>query len=514
MHVTAKAKASLPILQRARPRWWWASLQLTAIAAHRPLILLIGPTRAVASAASVLFTCGLVAVAANAVYLLLLGMRAPGWKALAWTTVGALLFWHSSGLGTDLSVPSWLLQAVLFAVVLLATGRYSHLRYMRIGLLAGSLTLFATIATNALVSAVTTPPPVVGVQQPVGELELRSFPDIYLIVLDGYARSDVIERIFEHDNSPFQSALADYGFEVYSEAKANYPITHFSIPSMLNMSYMHHGDETISNSDLGNLADSISGENAVVRTLKANGYQYVHGETTTQYNHCGDLVDVCLEGPFLDLTMYRLLQNTPIGGLFYSETGDPATWLNQTRIDQMSDWNSVEADLPQGPIFTFLHLILPHPPLFLDKDCKIRLDPDLRGSEMIRDDIPADLQPKRLAAWVEQVECANETVIDFVEQLDDDALVIVTSDHGSDAGYRLFGDVAQYTAEDLAERMPTFTAARLPDPCRNTVPENVALVNLFRYVLACLSDEAPDPLPDRTFVASFGGYVIEVKYPR
>jgi len=514
MQTLAEATPSTSIHQRPSPPWWWALLQLTAVAAHRPLILLIGPTRAVASAASVVLTCGLVALAANAVYLVLLRTRVPRWKALAWISVGTLLFWHSSGLETDLPVPSWLVQAVLLMVVLLAAGKFSHHRYLRVGLLAGSLALFGTIATNALISAVTTPPPVVGVQQSVGEFEFKTFPDIYLVVLDGYARADVINRIFNYDNSPFENALSNHGFDVYSEATANYPVTHFSIPSLLNMSYMHPGQETISNSDLAKLADSISGENAVVRTVKANGYRYVHGETTTQYNHCGDLVDVCLEGPFLDLTMYRLLQNTPIGGIFYSETGDPATWLNRTRIDQMSDWDSVEADLPQGPIFTFLHLILPHPPLFLDKDCKIRLDPDLRGSEMIRDDIPADRQPKRLAAWVEQVECANETVIDFVEQLDDDALVIVTSDHGSDAGYRLFGDVAQYTAEDLAERMPTFTAARLPDQCRNTVPENVALVNLFRYVLACLSDEAPDPLPDRTFVASFGGYVIEVKYPR
>jgi hypothetical protein len=364
-----------------------------------------------------------------------------------------------------------------------------------------------------LVAAVTTPPPVVGAQQSVRDFTFQTQPDIYLVVLDGYARSDVIEQIFGYDNAPFETALSESGFEVYSEATANYPITHFSIPSLLNMSYMHGDQGPISNADLSKLAENIAGNNAVVRTVKANGYQYLHGETISQYNRCGDQVDFCLNGPFLDMTMYRLLQNTPIGALFYSATADPATWLNIQRIDQMRDWKSVERVLGRGPKFTFLHLILPHPPLFLDRDCQMRFDPDLRGSEMIRDDIPADRQDKRHAAWVEQIECANRATLDFIEQLEDDDVLIVTADHGSDATYRLFGDVGQYTADDLAERMPIFTAARVPQTCRGEIPEDVALVNLFRYVFACLADEAPDPLPDRTFVASFEGYIIEVKSP-
>lgn len=501
------------VLDTPTPRWLWVSLQLTALAAHRPLILLTGPTRAVASAASVLVICGLVALAANATYVVLLRIGVLGWKALAWTSVGTLLFWHSSGLGTDLPVPPWTLQAVLFVIVLLAAGRFADQRYTKVGLLVGSLTLFGTIAVNATIAAVRTPPPVVGVQEAVGEFHFETHPDIYLVVLDGYARSDVITRIFDFDNSAFETSLKDEGFEVYAHAKANYPITHFSIPSLLNMSYMHDGQVPISNSDLSELAKEISGDNALVQTVKANGYEYVHGETITQYNQCGDNVDICLSGPIVDTTMYRLLQNTPIGGFFYSETGDPATWLNLRRIDQMRNWVSVQGEHANGPTFTFLHLILPHPPLFLDDDCNARLDPDLRGSEMIRDDIPADRNAKRHRAWVEQVECANRTVLEFIDQIDKEAVVVITSDHGSDASYRLFGDVSQYTADALAERMPTFTAARLPRRCRSEVPDDVALVNLFRYVFGCLSDEAPDPLPDRTFIASFGGYVIEVKNP-
>jgi hypothetical protein len=513
MQVMAEAQTSDSLLISATPPRWWAVIQITALAIHRPLTLLIGPSRAVANPVSALILSCLVALAAISTYFVAVRMRVSGWKALTWVSFGTLLFWHASGFGQSLPLPSWMWQVGLAVLVFAAAGRLAEHRWMKIGLLAGSLTLGGTIAINAAVVAVTTPPPVVGAQQTPAGFEFQTHPDIYLVILDGYARSDVIERIFDYDNALFEASLAEFGVDVYSRAKANYPITHFSIPSLLNMSYMHRGQGPISNADLSQLARSISGDNETVRTVKANGYRYLHGETISQYNHCGDEVDLCLHGPFLDVTMYRLLQNTPVGGLFYADTDDPATWLNIQRIAQMRHWKSLESDFGDGPKFTFLHLILPHPPLFLDRDCNLRIDPDLRGSEMIRDDIPADRHGKRLAAWLEQVECANRATLDFIAQLDDDDVVIVTSDHGSDATYRLFGDVSQYTEDDLGERIPTFTAARLPGHCRNIVPEDVALVNLFRYVFACLADETPDPLPDHTYVASFGGYIFEVKSP-
>lgn len=513
MQDTVEVQTSQPLLRSAAPPWWWAALQITALSIHRPLTLLIGPTRAVSSSASVLMTCCLVAAVGVAVYFALVRLTGSGWKALAWVSVGILVFWHGSGLGAGLPVPSWVFQILLLVLVLAAAAQFAEHRLMKLGLFASSLTLGGTIAIYGVIAVVTTPAPVVGVQEVTDEFEFQTHPDIYLVILDGYARSDVIERIFDYDNSPFEAALTERGFDVSSEAKANYPITHFSIPSMLNMSYMHPDQGPISNADLSKLARSMSGDNETVRTVKANGYRYVHGETIAQYNQCGDEVDVCLNGPILDVTMYRLLQNTPVGGLFYANTGDPATWLNVRRIDQMRHWRTFAQDLGDVPSFTLLHLILPHPPLFLDRDCNVRIDPDLGGPEMIRDGMSEAQIEQRHMAWIEQVECANRATVDFIGQLDDDDVVIITADHGSDATYRLFGDVAQYTADELSERMPTFTAARLPEQCTGSIPDDVALVNLFRYVFACLADETPDPLPDRTFVASFGGYIFEVKTP-
>lgn len=475
-----------------------------------PFALLTTDTRAVASTQSIVVVGTLVTVFGMAILLALLHIGTSGWKALTWVSVGVLTFWHGIGGGIDTPVPNWLIQIGMVLLIAAAAGRLSHHRYMRSGLMVASLTLAAVLGTLTVASS-NAPNPIVGAQQPQGAIDLQRHPDIYLVVLDGYGRTDVIDRLFGYDNTGFETQLEERGFKVLSGAKTNYTVTHFSIPAMLNMSYMHPHVGPIGNGDLLALAEDIGGDNELVRILKENGYRYVHGETITPFNRCGEQVDVCLRGPLLDMTASRLLQETAVGGLISGITVDPATSLNRMRIEQMTAWSALEPTLGSGPKFTFLHLILPHPPLFLDHKCSARFDSDLRGTILNDGEIEEAHLEMRRQAWLGQVECANQTMLTFLDEIDIDDLVVVTSDHGPDSAYRLFGDIADYSTEEIGERVPTFSAVRLPNCDDDTVPEDAALVNLFRYVLSCLADEPPDPLPDKTYLASFGGYVLEVK---
>ena len=62
--------------------------------------------------------------------------------------------------------------------------------------------------------------------------------DIYYIVLDGYARGDILKEIYAYDNQPFLTQLEELGFYVADSSYANYNQTRLSIPSALNMAYM------------------------------------------------------------------------------------------------------------------------------------------------------------------------------------------------------------------------------------------------------------------------------------
>ena len=64
-------------------------------------------------------------------------------------------------------------------------------------------------------------------------------PDIYYIILDGYGRADVLQEIYNHDNTSFTSALTERGFYVGDESQSNYLRTSLSITSALNMEYIN-----------------------------------------------------------------------------------------------------------------------------------------------------------------------------------------------------------------------------------------------------------------------------------
>jgi len=71
--------------------------------------------------------------------------------------------------------------------------------------------------------------------------ELSSLPDIYFIILDGYAHPDTIKEWYDYDNSEFSNSLEDKGFFVASESETRTMSTPQSIAQTLNMEYLTPG---------------------------------------------------------------------------------------------------------------------------------------------------------------------------------------------------------------------------------------------------------------------------------
>ena len=75
-------------------------------------------------------------------------------------------------------------------------------------------------------------------------------PDIYFIVLDGYARADVLSSLYNFDNSGFINFLTDKGFYVAKNSRSNYHRTQLSLASAINSEYLDY---------LRNAPNSING---------------------------------------------------------------------------------------------------------------------------------------------------------------------------------------------------------------------------------------------------------------
>jgi hypothetical protein len=52
--------------------------------------------------------------------------------------------------------------------------------------------------------------------------EYGLFPDIYYVILDGYARADILDELYGYDNSRFLDYLERHGFFVAETSHSNY----------------------------------------------------------------------------------------------------------------------------------------------------------------------------------------------------------------------------------------------------------------------------------------------------
>jgi hypothetical protein len=115
------------------------------------------------------------------------------------------------------------------------------------------------------------------------ELSRAELPDIYYIILDGYARADVLDEFYDYDNSSFIAALEDKGFFVASASRSNYLNTTYSLNTSLNLVYFHDFPARMIRTARYNLRT-----NYVSEFLRGQGYEIVvfdsgTGDTNNQY---------------------------------------------------------------------------------------------------------------------------------------------------------------------------------------------------------------------------------------
>lgn len=228
------------------------------------------------------------------------------------------------------------------------------------------------------------------------------YPNIYVFILDRYARSDFLAQELGIDNSDFLQNLEDLGFYVAECSQSNYQETNMVLASMLNFDYLQNmfGDfeEVQQNQDLLNIRIRQS---EARRLLESKGYQIVAFETGYDYmtmqdaDHYlapdTDTMDYMLAQQLIDQPMGRFLVNANVNEfewMYLETTGasfmldvvanllgapesdtDAIAILNKYRrttfvLDQLRG-DVLEFDNPK---FVFVHLISPHPPIAFNRD--------------------------------------------------------------------------------------------------------------------------------------------------
>lgn len=342
--------------------------------------------------------------------------------------------------------------------------------------------------------------------------EQQVLPDLYYIVLDGYARGDTLKALYEVDNEPFLSFLASRGFYIADKSRANYIQTRLSIAATLSMDYLDPALQRAQAEGIpwGIEVSRLIRDNPVFAFLRELGYRSVALETGFRVTELED-ADIFLRPPGQKVSLfnpeYVFLDSTPLRPFLYprpfvsTAPFRPGFNAHRRRINSLLD--TLENDVPDlpGPKFVFAHLVTPHPPFVFQSDGS-PVPPSVVYSPKDADHFPASREVYR-KAYRQQVEYLNsrlpQVIAGILEQSSTPPVIILQSDHGP--GLRLKWDAP--AESDLLERTAILNALYLPGIEGARLYPSISPVNTFRLVISEYFGAQCPLLPDRSYFTSW-----------
>jgi len=307
--------------------------------------------------------------------------------------------------------------------------------------------------------------------------------DIYYIILDDYARSDVLQELYGYDNSFFLEHLDQLGFIVLEDYHSNYPTTHLSVASTLNMEYIQEFAPGLEDSYSRWLMKPFIDYSRVRTLLEEEGYQTIsissnwtitENTTTDMYYHPYPVMLSNFEGFILGSTPLRLV-GPILQGFSSVRSADSQREVVTFNFKTL-------ASIPKipGPKFVFAHIISPHPPFIFDKagnPVEINYAFNFKDGN----EYPGSKDEYR-QGYIDQLQFVNrrllETISAIIENSDFPPIIILQADHGSG----LFIDFTSSVDTCIKERFSPFAAYYLPGVNDRSFVSDVSGVNTFRIV--------------------------------
>jgi len=343
-------------------------------------------------------------------------------------------------------------------------------------------------------------------------------PDIYYVILDGYARHDWLRKNYGYDNEPFLQELRQRGFFVAERSTSNYPETTHSLSASLNMDYPHR--------PLDGPAGLTMQDSRAAALLRAFGYKYVvvpSGYSSTDASRQADvtidlgitpkteLAALLYEWSFAPFLMPRPQSRQPDSEGLLMRVIDQAQLshdLSGTRAWAQHVTDSIDAigklaAMP-GPKFVFAHVVCPHPPYVFLRDGSLNPESSMGDLSGLRDfgrwfgSENVWTSPK----MIDQIIHLNKLILEMVDQLRRHSavppVIIVQADHGTFAlGHPGAIELPSYPL--IQERMSILFACHAPEKTRSAMSHNISPVNLFRILFNTLFDAQYRLLPDRCY---------------
>jgi hypothetical protein len=310
-----------------------------------------------------------------------------------------------------------------------------------------------------------------------------SSPDIYVLLLDGYGRSDALKQVFDLDDGSFLDGLRARGLTVSTHARTNYPITVQVVMAMFQMRLLDDIpdlapllDGTYAKTEVG-LTHALVQENPLFDYLRSRDYEIDGIASGFAQLSLREADRFITSGGITELEI-ALLRRSVLGDALDVVAPDFISSQQRDRITATFRMlPELAAERPGHPRFVFAHVPSPHPPWVFNADGSPRTSADIHT---IYEDQPATTnqsEAQLAAGYTGSVEYLWKPVLDTIDAIDHASatppVIVVFGDHSSWVG-ALPGDVRLRFLPLLAARVPG-----RPDP----LPDDESLVNVFPDLL-------------------------------
>lgn len=332
-------------------------------------------------------------------------------------------------------------------------------------------------------------------------------PDIYYLIFDRYANATTLKEQYDFDNSDFLNHLESIGFYIADKAFANYPKTHLSLGSSLNLGYFDDFVKTVG-IDNGDYTPSFElvQNNKVAKFLKASDYRYYYfgdwweptrvnklaDKNINLYAHSGEFAR-----KFLRTTILQ-----PIVGDYYK--GSQLFGFFEDRIFENINYKFDKLDKiasEKSPKFIFAHMLFPHYPYLFDANCK-RVDDQRPGNDDEK--------------YIEQTKCANTKIKKMLDSILSKSktppIIIFQSDEGPFKVDEMNrdGDRGSWTKVSSAaveRHMRILNAYYLPGFNTATLYPSISPVNTFRIIFSHYFDMKLPLFEDKSY------FIPDISHP-
>jgi len=317
-----------------------------------------------------------------------------------------------------------------------------------------------------------------------------SKPDVYYLVFDSYPGSEFLKSDMHYDNTYFDSALTQRGFNVEKNPRSNYNRTIFSLSSTLNFQYLKSLKENAGASPKEYSLARLSIEySAVPKFFQKLGYDFYNLSIFDFPDHPALYRESFLTLPEKDV----LLFNTILGRIKNDILWNFTVWLNRNKPKETKppnldeefaddkkrqlEFNNIVSDsvvkipaiISIKPKFIYAHLYLPHPPFFYNA----------KGEPNDLNYILTDESLMDRDLFISYLQYTNGQIIRFVDSIQklssNPPVIIIQSDHG----FRDFKGGAPYSPLYF----DNYSAFYFPDREYNEIYDSMTNINTFPVLL-------------------------------